>query len=262
MKEAEESVAAEEKDKSGLEGMMSTSEVSAKIADGEYADSRPSRVVVMSEKPQSSRNRMKIPYLQILQSQSDMVHKKQGAAGQIALQNYPPLDEAILVPLRSGEFREYRLGIGKDAILKCSSVDGVWGEGDPGGLCAECPLSQWGDRNPATGTSFPPPCTEGVAICFWSADYGIPVVFKFKGRGIQVADAIQTRATFSEYGTFGAKMTSALEKYAQGSAYSPRIEFILTLPEEYQRPVEKAMSRMRDSDVPKEGDVIDVNYRS
>lgn len=242
----------------GLDGMMTSSEAAQRIGSGEYEEEQPiSREVMLSDQPGARRRQRRMPHLRILQDTSDAVKQKQGSAGQLAIPNFPAIDAVTLVPLRSGDYREYRVGAGKSAIVKCFSHDGVKGEGDPGILCAECSLKEWGPKNPATGRSTKPPCTEGVRIAFMSLEYRCPVLYSFKGKDMQLADSILDRADFSGFGRFAVKMYSQSTGNNLGTWHAPRIEFLLEIPEELEALTAKALTSIPGSPEPEE-DVIDV----
>lgn len=82
----------------------------------------------------------------------------------------------------AGELRGRVVGVRRARVLwqreptprvVCRSDDGATGVGDPGGSCAECPLSQWNDG--------PPACTllyEYMVLL----DEGVPVVVSLSTR--------------------------------------------------------------------------------
>lgn len=248
-------------EQTGLDTMMSSSEVATRIADGEYEEPRQNRGVIISTDPNEGARQAPPPYLSILQGQSEAVNQKKGAAGQFYIRNFPALDAVTLVPLGLGNFREYRPNKEmRNAPVLCSSPDGVVGHGDPGGPCAQCPLSEWGPKNPATGRSTRPPCTEGVMMAAFLCEYGQPVLLPLRGRSIRIADDIRAQARFRGFGSFAIKATTELQKYDVGSAHTPAIEFLLEVPEGSRGFVAQALGQMNGgSSAEPQGDVIDVS---
>lgn len=239
--------------------MMTSTEVAEKIAEGEYEESRPSRAVKISTDPDVGARDTAPPFLSILQGQSKAVQQKKGQPGQFMIRNFPALDTITLIPLGLGNFREYRPDkASQNAPVMCSSQDGVIGHGDPGGVCEQCPLSQWGPKNPATGQSTRPPCTEGVMMAALLGEYRQPVLYPLRGGSIRIADDIRAQARFHGFGQFAIKVTSEYKGYTVGGAHIPVIEFLPDIPEEFRAPAAKALGQMQ----PHEEDVIDVEYAS
>jgi hypothetical protein len=245
----------------GLDSMMTSTEVAEKIADGEYEEARPSRRgVKISTDPDVGARTSDPPYLTLLQGQSKAVQKKQGSAGQFKINNFQALDEITLIPVGLGNFRQYRADRNNpSAPITCESHDGVFGEGDPGGLCAQCPLSQWGPRNPATGKSTRPPCTEGVMLAAVLGEYRQLVLFPLRSASVRLADDIRAQARFHGFGNFAVKMGSEYKPYAVGGAHVPVIEFLPEVPPEWRATTAKAMAQLEPG--PEEG-VIDVEFAS
>ena len=113
-----------------------------------------------------------IPRLQIAQSMSKVVQD-----GIVPLgswyhtgRNRDLGKEVSIIPADMQKTRSYFV---QGAGVMCRSFDFVTGEGTPGGLCegtveeqstlggaAGCPLRHWGERDPKTNRSSPPPCGE------------------------------------------------------------------------------------------------------
>src|SRR5690606_39270345 len=94
---------------------------------------------------------------------------------------------------------------------KCQSPTGEFGIGDPGIICAECPLSKW-SKNPDTGKAIRPPCVEGVAVRAYSATHRCVVDYFFMGQQSGSGQFIQQQAMAFGYGDFGIKMRSQRQK--------------------------------------------------
>ena len=226
---------------SGLATMTSTAVEAAPV---EEEAEGPGGGVVLSTSVEPNTARMRLPYLGIAQAMSDSVKKRQAEQGDLILRNYPPAKELLLVPISSGNYRKYQPDRTRAGRPQCQSNDGVVGHGDPGGLCAECPLSKWGPKNPQTGKSTPPPCKEGVMWCFYSIDHRDIVLFPFQGQSASIADDIRRRAMFSGPGTFAVRMTTQLVENNLGAWYAPKVEIVFDIPEEHRAMVARAVASM------------------
>lgn len=106
----------------------------------------------------------------------------------------------------------FKTGVG----VVCRSFDLLQGEGDPGILCEGtpeerrtlpakargCPLRLWGERDPVTGKSPPPPCGLNYNYPVLILDPDDPengltkrAIISFRGTGSQIAKAINSMVT-------------------------------------------------------------------
>lgn len=80
-----------------------------------------------------------------------------------------------VVPILIGRSRIRFAPIGDPQGILCRSNDGKFGTGDPGGECAHCPYTQWGDKGE------PPECTDliNVVVVPLNQEDMFPVVMSF-----------------------------------------------------------------------------------
>jgi hypothetical protein len=136
---------------------------------------------------------LRIPYLKLLSGTSPEVTSGEGKAGQWYLQGHGPTDEVVFTVLGASRFRELREDMNiPNARTLCKSVDGIVGVGAPGGLCAKCPFSAWGEKNPTTGKGTPPPCNAGFQYQIYSFTHQQPAILAMRKSGIDAAKTINT----------------------------------------------------------------------
>lgn len=102
------------------------------------------------------------------------------------------------------------------ATIACRSFDGVTGQGNPGGLCAECVLSQWQDDTP-------PRCTLSYEYLVNTTD-GTPVVISISTRsGAQTIG--QLNLALRMRGQIDATFRSTLVVKGSRKYYVPTVNF-------------------------------------
>ena len=230
----------------GLDDMMTTSDVAEMVANGEFEESTPliSRVIYDMDAPPALAS-LEPLNLSVAQGMSKSVKERRAAIGQLTVPNYPPLDELVLIPLAGGPFREYMPDRTKSPA--CFSPNGVQGFGNPGGSCAACPLSKWGSKDPKTGRSQKPGCDEGVSVDFYSPTHTALLRFRFKRREMRSGEQILQRAAFSGWTNFAVKMTTQDTSNASGSWFVPNIEFVMDVPSDDKEKAQMAFEMLRNS---------------
>lgn len=100
---------------------------------------------------------VQLPYIRLTQSVSDDVQEGKAQAGEF---RHSITGEKLPQPL---EFVPVMVSITRarfvDRARVCFSVDGITGQGDPGGQCAACPYAQWSTDQ--SGKRIPPACPKG-----------------------------------------------------------------------------------------------------
>lgn len=177
--------------------------------------------------------------LSLLQAGSEIVQNEQAKAGQFLLPGFAPMDTVTLIPMATQKIRQYRRE--KDnmkAPPDCKSPNGIQGYGDPGILCAECPLSKWGVKDPKTGKASPPPCKEGISVLAYSIEHEAILNYVFRNQAMNAGKFITTQSITRGYGNFAVKVDKKRQSNDRGQNwYVPVIELIPTVPEEH---IEKA----------------------
>jgi hypothetical protein len=174
-------------------------------------------------------SKLQISSLRLAQGMTAEVTDRKANIGQYVLTNFPAYDEVVLVPLGATDIRVYKPDPKKPAM--CSAPTGDFGFGNPGGVCVECPLSHWGERNPDTGKSSPPPCKEGVIVRAYSITHKSLVDFQFLGAERATGGFIQQQALSFGWSGFAIKMSAGKKENARGSWYIPKLEMLDEVPE-------------------------------
>ena len=82
--------------------------------------------------------------------------------------------EAVVIPFSFARSRLYFASMKEGGQLKCQSLNGIEGQGDPGGVCHQCPMRQWEEDEP-------PRCSEVLNFfCIVrDHDYPLPLAVSF-----------------------------------------------------------------------------------
>lgn len=179
----------------------------------------------------------KIPRLRLAQGMTPEVTERKATIGQYLVENFPAVDEIIIVPFACQLTRAYRPDPKGRSV--CSAPQGNFGYGDPGGVCAECPLSKWGAKDPATGRSTAPKCGESFEMRFYSLTHNQILDYGFKSRDLSRGQFIAQQAMAFGYGNFALKMAAETTSNNKGQWYIPRLEMLSGIPEDKQEIVRK-----------------------
>lgn len=142
------------------------------------------------------------PKLRLSQQLTAEVVAREATAGKWLLLGEQPRDEVTVVPLAMKKRRELR---DKARDILCSSDDGVIGVGEPGGVCAACPLSQW----TAKGSAGVPRCTFIYEYMVYVVEADQLSVFDTKRTSINIGKTMNTLAAHKGWGNFAVKLTAA-----------------------------------------------------
>lgn len=168
---------------------------------------------------------MRVPRIRLAQGLTPEVLEQEARAGEWLAPHEKPAKEIDVVILGLRRSRTYRVGGDDDdeSYVSCQSVDGEIGVGDPGGVCAECPMAEWASGE--NGRRIPPPCDLAyhylVAYGNKYSNYAELVM-----RGTQKTTAQQVNALYRQGGpgrTF-IKLGSAMNRRGQRSWYVPTVE--------------------------------------
>lgn len=141
-----------------------------------------------------------IPRLRLLSGQSQEVTEGKGRSGQFLIFGHAPVDAVELVIVATTPYRDYR--VGEDRVQMCKSNDGKVGIGDPGGICKLCSKSKWGEKNPITGKSKAPECSDGFSYQIYSLTHGDMAVWDLSRTGLDAARKINSSLKIRKYRNF------------------------------------------------------------
>ena len=233
---------AEEKDGSAF-GRMMGGNLPAR-GDVDDGSSFVPRVVYTSD-AKVDLSKLDIPRLRLAQGMTPEVGDKKAQIGQYVLTNFPAMDEVKLVPFAAQSIRFYKPDPKKPP--QCQAPQGDFGFGDPGGVCAECPLSKWGVRDPKTGRASSPPCTEAISMRAYSLSHRSLVDFVFDGRRASKGAFIQQQAMTMGYAGFVITLRSGRAENDRGQWYEPDVIMEGEVPEEHTDNVHKWYELFRQS---------------
>ncbi len=121
--------------------------------------------------------------MRLVQPQSALVEDGVAKAGEWHIEgvdsSFVP-NPLIVSPNRVRFVRKFWM----DGLIECSSDDGWTGIGNPGGVCGECTLKDWGIDNER------PKCTAGLEFGFWVESISMMVICEFKGSAIKAGNFI------------------------------------------------------------------------
>lgn len=204
----------------------------------------PRAIFVEGARPDLSK--MQIPRLRLAQGTTSEVTDRKAQIGQFVLTGFPPKDEVILVPLGAVNVRTFAPDPKKapkchapGPVMLPDGSFGLHGIGEPGIVCAECPLAKWGPRDERTGKSTPPPCKEGVSLRAYSATHRTLVDFQFMGRSQGKGTFVQSQLIAWGEGEFAIKLTSVATKNDRGQWYEPEVEMQEVIPEGHEESVNR-----------------------
>lgn len=159
---------------------------------------------------------------------TDLDHVKVPAGGGIAWE-VPTLKGPESVSVLEGiilhfkDVRAYWKSKGTNSPPDCNSADGLIGVGAPGGVCAKCPLAQYGTAhdekgNPAKGQA----CKQMRLFLFLRQDDMIPMLISLPPTSLQPAKKYFLRLVANGLPYYGVTTQLRLEKAknAAGTTYS------------------------------------------
>ena len=173
--------------------------------------------------------KLNIPRLRVAQGMTPEVMERSAQIGDFVLTNYPAKSEVLLVPFAAQNIRYLKPDPRQPPV--CQAPTGDVGIGDPGGPCVACPYSKWGARDPRTGKSTPPPCTEAVSVRAFSLTHRTMVDFVFDGRRAGKGAFIQQQGLAFGMGQFVVKMTTSPVSNNFGTWAEPNVQMMGTVEE-------------------------------
>lgn len=170
-------------------------------------DQRPMTVFHTDANDMDSADMLK-PKLRLAQGLTPEVAAGEAKPGQWLLLGAMPMNQVIVVPLAMAKRRAYTVDV-KDADgtrVVCESGDSITGVGDPGGVCATCPLAQWSAKD-ANGRSKPPPCNLSYEYIVYIPGAG-PATLSLSKTGTDTAKFINMMAKMKGFGKFAVELGS------------------------------------------------------
>jgi hypothetical protein len=170
---------------------------------------------------------LRIPRLRVISGQSAEVRERTGQIGQWIVSGNPALDSVTFAVLGVSRFREKR---NKDSnAIECKSDDGRIGQGDhgqgseahPSGVCVNCPLSKWGDRD-ASGKGKPPVCSDGFSYQVWVKEYNTVAVLDLKKTGMDLATKVNAQLRMRRARGFMIETSHTMERSPVGGGSYPK----------------------------------------
>lgn len=198
--------------------------------------------------------KLQIPSLRLAQGMTAEVTDRKAAIGQYVLTNYPPYDKVTIVPLGATNIRIYKPDPKKPAL--CNAPTGDFGFGNPGGVCVDCPLSQWGERDPDTGKSIPPRCKEGVIVRAYSVTHRSLVDFQLLGAEQSKGGFIQQQAMTFGWSNFAIQLSASQKSNNRGAWFIPELEMLDEVPESEREIVGKWFAIFQQSQVDSKSEAL------
>lgn len=173
-----------------------------------------------------------MPRVKILQQMSQETSDKKGDEGDffntLTGESYGPalriqpilpfMQRVLLVRNERREAIEEALGVelSEGNGLKCRSYDMVQGQGEPGIVCDQCPLSKWREGNQ------PPLCTETYNVAAVN-DIGELIIISMAKSGAKTGKRLFSAIRLSSENAWSRffNMTTRKEKNDQGNFYVP-----------------------------------------
>lgn len=158
------------------------------------------------------------PRLRLAQGLTAEVQEGNAKPGTWVLSGYEPMQQVRVIPIAWGRARELR---DKDRNIVCSSANGILGEGDPGGSCADCPMSQWSEPTGNSKRNTPPACQNIYSyVCYSAAHEGL-VAVEFRSTSIQTAKYFNTLIKGRGLGNVCIQLAAKSVQGQKGTFYTP-----------------------------------------
>lgn len=180
---------------------------------------------------------LQMPRIMLLQGNAAYVLEGNAKAGDWLLPGGYTTQEfdAVVLGMRRSRIRATKppQGSQERPVMLCSAPDAVQGYGNPGILCAECPYSQWGEKDPRTGKGTPPECRlrYHYLVELQDGDRAELMLNTTTKTSKQAAQAItEGVARYGSGGTFGITMGRKLETSGENRFFVPVVKAIEKLP--------------------------------
>ena len=172
-----------------------------------------SALAAYSNKVELTAEDIQIPRLRLMQGLSKDVTEGAAKPGQWAISGFPAVDKLNIVPIAMAKRRELR---DADFAIDCMSLDSITGTGDPGGVCADCPMNQW-TGSKETRDRKPPACTFFYSYMVYIYEYNTMATIDFRRTGINTAKKMNTFITQLGFESTVFELTSHQNKSGKGT---------------------------------------------
>lgn len=207
-----------ENEQLSFDGMLGEEEEKTSLVPVEDEEDALVPVSAYSARPEFDPDDITPPMLRLMQGLSPEVQEGDAKPGQWVLTGFEPKDSIIAVPIAYAKRREYR-DPDTDTI-SCRSFDGETGEGDPGGICADCPMNKWtGEGKKRQG----PKCVFMYSYMMYAHDFDAGCILNFKRTGLAAGKSLNSLVSRRGFGDVVVKITSKLQTGGKGSYYIPQL---------------------------------------
>lgn len=162
-----------------------------------------------------------IPRLRLAQGLTAEVQGGEVKPGQWIMTGWAASDELTIVPQLFAKRREL---LTEDFHVKCRSRDSLIGEGEPGGVCAECPLSKWVPAETEGGKNSPPKCTFVYSYIVYIVEFQTIGMLEFKRTSLPSGKLLNTMIATRGLGNFAVRLRSQGNKGPRGQYFSALVQ--------------------------------------
>lgn len=180
---------------------------------------------VYSATPEFERDDVTYPRLRLAQGLTQEVADGVAKSGDWVLVGYDAETSVTIIPLMVAKTREYRDKEDNTHVL-CASPDAKTGYGDPGGVCAECPLADWLPDPRNKDRNLAPPCSVVWSYIAWSVTHATLVSLDFRRSGTLTAKFINTLLSSKGVGRVAIEVGAKAQKGPRGQFYVPTAKMV------------------------------------
>lgn len=175
-------------------------------------------VSAYSDKPMFAAEDITPPMLRLMQGLSPEVQEGNAKPGQWVLSGYDPKDTIVAVPIAYARRRQYRDPDTNN--IACESFDGEMGVGNPGGVCADCPMNKWtGEGKKRQG----PQCVFMYSYMVYIDEFDNGAILNFKRTSLAAGRSLNSLVSRQGFGNTVVKISSKLQSGAKGNYYIPQL---------------------------------------
>lgn len=175
-------------------------------------------VSAYTNRPQFDIEDVAPPLLRLMQGLSPEVTEGAAKPGQWVLAGFDAADELTIVPLAYARRREYRDP--DSGLMSCTSMDGEFGNGQPGGRCADCEMNKWtGEGKNRRG----PQCVFMYSYMVYVKEFDTGGILNFKRTSLAVGRSLNSLVSRSGMGNVVVTLGSKVQKGGKGTYHIPQL---------------------------------------